>query len=124
MLQPDTSSSQLPTLFSKMNFNIILPSIPVSSKILCAFFMSPMRTIYPAHLFLLDLITLITFGEDLHPRLPPFPLSYVPNILITLRPCTLSLCSYFDVGGQVSRRNCYPENKSMKHHIRHNTLGM
>jgi len=52
---------------------------------LYAFLISPMRATYPAHLILLDLITLIMPGED-SCGLLLLPLSYV-------RTFSLSLCS-------------------------------
>jgi hypothetical protein len=60
--------------FLIINFNIILPSTldlliglfssGFLTKILCAFYISPIRTTCPALLIFLDLIPLITFGDE------------------------------------------------------------
>jgi len=78
------------------------------SKILYAFFISPMRAASPAPLILLDLVTWIMFGEPiklrssslcsfLHP--PSFPPSYV---LITLFSYTFNWFSSLSLWDQVS----------------------
>jgi len=74
--------------FPKVHSNIIHPSLPGSSewslpfsfptKILYAFLISSVHATCPAHLILLDLITLMTFGEEyLHyaafSSVPPLP---------------------------------------------------
>ena len=113
----------VPLHFLKTHFNIILPSMPGSSK---WFFPSglPTRTLYapllslvcatyPANLILLDLITRIIFGEEyrsLSYLLRSFLHSPVifsllgPNILpITLFSNTLNLRSSLNVRDQVYR---------------------
>jgi hypothetical protein len=63
-----------PSYFPKIHSNIILPSMPTSSewsltysffptKILCVFFISPIRAVCPAHHIFLGLITLIILCE-------------------------------------------------------------
>jgi len=77
------------------------------TKIFYPFLIAPVRAICHAHLIILDLITLITFGESyklwssslcslLHP--PASSSLLGPNILLS----TLSLCSSFSMTDQVS----------------------
>jgi hypothetical protein len=40
------------------------PPLRILTEILCAFLISPMHAEYPAHLILIDLITLLIFGEE------------------------------------------------------------
>jgi len=70
---PLPDAYNLPTYFPKSNSNTIIPSTPRSSEWslpftssnqnIYAFLISPMRTTCPAHLVIINLITLITFGE-------------------------------------------------------------
>jgi len=70
--EPDESSPHhtFPSYFPKIHSNTILPSTPPSFsasgfliKILYTLLISLMCATYPAHLILLDFITLIIFGE-------------------------------------------------------------
>jgi hypothetical protein len=110
-----------PSYFLKMHFNIILPSMPGSSKwtrSLRSVNQNPVctypvpRTCHlPAHFILLDLITRVIFGEYrwlisslcrlLHSPVTSSLLG--PNIFLsTLFSNTLSLCCTLSVRGQVS----------------------
>jgi len=60
----------LPPYFSKIQFNIIFPSMPTSPKILYTFLICPMRATCPANLILLDFIALLTFDEESKLRSP------------------------------------------------------
>ena len=120
--EPYQSSPHPSNNFLNIHLNIILPSMPGSSKsffpsgyptkTLHAPLLSPIHAICPAHFILLDLITPIIFGEDyssfgsslcsiLH---SPITLSLLgQNILLnTLFSNTLSLCSSLNVSDQVS----------------------
>ena len=72
--EPDQSSPYSPNHFLNIHFHFGLPCTPESSnwflssslatKTLNAPLLSPIRAKCAAHLFLLDLITQITFGEE------------------------------------------------------------
>jgi hypothetical protein len=80
--------------FPKIHFNFVLhPCLGLQSgifpsgcatKILYVFLISPMHATCPSHLVLLDLITLIIFGEDYNYGAPHYavflrPLSLPPS---------------------------------------------
>jgi hypothetical protein len=72
--EPDQSSPSPPTYFLNIHFNIILPSMPGSSKGSISFRFShqnpvytsplPIRSICPAYLILLDFISRIIFSAE------------------------------------------------------------
>ena len=107
--------------FLRTHFHISLPPMPGSSKlslslrlpnkILHTPLLSPIRATCPTHLFIVDFITRIIFGEKyrsfstpgcsfLHSPVTLSPLG--PNILNTLLSNTLSLRSSLNVSDQVS----------------------
>jgi hypothetical protein len=72
------------------------------TTILYAFLFSPIRSTYPAHHILLDLIILIMFGEEHFPQLPIISPLFGQNILLsTLFSNILILCSSLNVRDQV-----------------------
>ena len=107
--------------FPNIHLNIILPSMSGSSKLffpsgyptntLHAPFLSPICAICPAHFILIDLITLIIFGEyrSLSSSLCSFLQSPITSSLLgtnfllnTLFSNTLSLCSSLNESDQIS----------------------
>jgi len=87
--KPQQPSSCLPNNFFKIHFNIILPSMPWSSKWSLSFrflhqnpLLFPIHTTCPTHLIHLDLITRIVFGEQYN--------SWSPSLCTLLQSCVTS----------------------------------
>jgi len=119
--EPDQCNSCLPSHFLKMHFNIILPSMPRSSKWFISHRFTHQNPVYtslphtcymPCPFILLNLIPQIKFGEEyrsLSSSLCAFLHSPItssllgPNILLnTLFTNTLSLRSSLNMSDQVS----------------------
>jgi hypothetical protein len=115
-IQLKLSLSLMFSIILSYYLHLVLPSslLPTgfSTKILYAFLISPMRATWPAYLFLLDLITLLTLGEA--QKLwsstlcslfqPPATSSLLgPNIhLSALLHKHLNLCPYLSMRDQIS----------------------
>jgi hypothetical protein len=69
-LSQESATDPYPELLLIVSSHLLLrlPSVPSGfpTKILYAFLISPMRASFPTHLILLDLSTLIVYGEEYH----------------------------------------------------------
>jgi len=98
--KPDISS---PAYFFNINFSIILPYIPrcsshlflagFSTKIPFAFLFCPMHTTYPAHLLVLNLMTLIICGKELKKNMKFFIRQFSPASMLLPSSQTQMSCS-------------------------------